>query len=69
MSARRPSKSPKRSVATKGGRQSGAFPGSVQEKLETAFGPDLFRTLVVITGVLCYPLMLYGIAVKQGSGH
>eukprot|EP00310_Coccolithus_braarudii_P022586 CAMPEP_0183340180 /NCGR_PEP_ID=MMETSP0164_2-20130417/6823_1 /TAXON_ID=221442 /ORGANISM="Coccolithus pelagicus ssp braarudi, Strain PLY182g" /LENGTH=504 /DNA_ID=CAMNT_0025510281 /DNA_START=87 /DNA_END=1601 /DNA_ORIENTATION=- len=37
---------------------------SVQERLEDALGKDVFKTFVVTTGVLCYPLMAYGIAMK-----
>lgn len=39
-------------------------PKSFQENMEKLFGRDLFQALVVLTGVLCYPLMLYGIATK-----
>lgn len=39
-------------------------PKSFQEKMEDAFGKDIFKGLVVLTGVLCYPLILYGIASK-----
>ena len=36
----------------------------MQSKLEGALGKDVFQSLVVITGVLCYPLMLYGISTR-----
>jgi hypothetical protein len=39
-------------------------PKSFQERLEDAFGKDLFKGLVFVTGVLCYPLILYGIVNK-----
>jgi len=50
----------RRSAVGRRGSPEEEAPTSVQEKLEAAFGKDLFRSLVVLTGVLCYPLMLYG---------
>jgi len=41
--------------------------GSFQQKLENAFGKDVFKGLVVLTGVLCYPLMAYGIIQKAAE--
>ena len=35
-------------------------PKSFQEQLEKRFGKDLFRAIVILTGVCCYPLMLLG---------
>ena len=41
--------------------------GSFQQKLESAFGKDVFKGLVILTGVLCYPLMAYGIIQKAAE--
>lgn len=41
--------------------------GGLQQKLEEVFGKDLFQSLVVLTGVLCYPLMAYGVLTKMAE--
>ena len=38
---------------------------SFQQVLEDSLGKGLFKSLVILTGVLCYPLMLYGVAMKN----
>ena len=59
-----------------GGRSSGrggskgsgeAQVGGLQQKLEAALGKELFQSLVVLTGVLCYPLMAYGVLTKMAE--
>ena len=55
---------PKQGGKSKGGT---GQDGSFQQKLEQTFGPDFFKALVIVTGVLCYPLMAYGIAQKAAE--
>lgn len=40
---------------------------SLQQKLEEVFGEDLFKGIIFTTGVLCYPLMGYGILTKMAE--
>ena len=40
---------------------------SFQQKMEAQFGKDVFKYLVITTGVLCYPLMGYGVAMKAAA--
>ena len=35
--------------------------------MEAQFGKDVFKYLVITTGVLCYPLMGYGVAMKAAA--
>jgi hypothetical protein len=46
-----------------------AEPRSVQQQLEDQFGEGAVKSFVILTGVLCYPLMAYGIAMKQSGMH
>lgn len=46
-----------------------AEPRSVQQQLEDQFGDGAVKSFVILTGVLCYPLMAYGIAMKQSGMH
>ena len=40
---------------------------SFQQKMEATFGKDVFKYFVIATGVLCYPLMAYGVAAKAAA--
>lgn len=40
---------------------------SFQQKMEAKFGKDVFKYFVIATGVLCYPLMAYGVAAKAAA--
>ena len=40
---------------------------SFQQKMEAKFGKDVFKYFVIATGVLCYPLMAYGVAMKAAG--
>mmetsp|Transcript_4683 Transcript_4683/g.11585 ORF Transcript_4683/g.11585 Transcript_4683/m.11585 type:complete len:267 (+) Transcript_4683:79-879(+) len=40
---------------------------SFQQKMEAKFGKDVFKYFVIATGVLCYPLMAYGVAMKAAA--
>ena len=47
-------------------------PSGLQQQLEDALGKNAFRAIVILTGVMCYPLMAYGIAMKaaaRAAGH
>ena len=41
-------------------------PLSFQQKLEEKLGKENFQTIVVLTGVMCYPLMAFGAIMKNG---
>ena len=41
-------------------------PLSFQQKLEEKLGKDNFQAIVVLTGVMCYPLMAFGAIMKNG---
>ena len=40
---------------------------SFQQRMEAKLGKDAFKYLVIATGVLCYPLMAYGVAMKAAA--
>ena len=40
---------------------------SLQQRLEERLGKGVFQSLVIATGVLCYPLMAYGVLAKMAE--
>lgn len=40
---------------------------SFQQRMEATLGKDAFKYFVIVTGVLCYPLMAYGVAMKAAA--
>ena len=69
MMAPKPSKKSSTGSSRRRGEEPKAEARSVQERLEDQFGEGAFKSFVILTGVLCYPLMAYGIAMKQGGMH